>query len=185
MARVKGTVIGSTLAFLNDKLGKEETVRLIEGLAVEHAALLKGPVLLGNWYPLDLLIGLIIAAEGKVAVPSKSLAWELGRYSADTGLKGIYKIFFKMADVGFIIKRAPQVFANYYDSGKMQVLDSEPHKAILRIAEFDQPSAVLCDRILGWMERTVEMTGGKGVVMTHPSCAARGDAFCEYRGEWV
>ncbi|MCI4398120.1 MAG: hypothetical protein JHC34_04695 [Acidobacteria bacterium] len=185
MARVKGTVIASTLAFLNEKLGKDGTGRLIEGLGAERSALLKGPVLQGNWYPVDLLIKLVTAAEGKVAVPGgRTLAWELGRYSADTGLKGIYKVFFKMADISFILKRAPGVWASYYDSGMMQVLVAEPNKAIMRIAGFDQPSAILCDRVLGWMERTVEMSGGKRVVMSHPACAARGDDFCEYRGEW-
>ena len=166
MARAKGTVIASTLAFLNEKLGKEGAVQLIEGLGAEHSALLKGPVLQGNWYPIDLLIKLVIAAEGKVAMPEKkkkTLAWELGRFSAETGLKGIYKVFFKMADISFIIKRAPHVWSSYYDSGTMQVLVAEPNKAIMRIAGFDQPSAILCDRVLGWMERTVEMSGGKHV----------------------
>lgn len=186
MARAKGTVIASTLAFLNEKLGKEGTARLIEGLGPEHSALLTGPVLQGNWYPIDLLIKLIISAEGKVAPPEKkrTLAWELGRFSADTGLKGIYKVFFKMADISFIIKRAPHLWTSYYDSGTMQVLVAESNKSIIRIAGFDQPSTILCDRVLGWMERTVEMSGGKSVVMSHPACAARGDAFCEYRGEW-
>ncbi len=185
MARTKGTVIASTIAFLNEKFGKEATDQLIDGLGPEQSALLKGPILLGNWYPVDLLTKLISSAEGKVAVPGdRTLAWELGRYSAETGLKGIYKIFFKVADVGFIIKRSPQVWSSYYDSGTMQVVAAESKNAIMRIAGFDQPSPLLCDRILGWMQRTVEMTGGKRVVMSHPSCAARGDAFCEYRGEW-
>ncbi len=156
MARVKGTVIAATLAFLNEKLGKEGTGQLIEGLGPEHSALLTGPVLQGNWYPVDLLIKLIIAAEGKVTVPGeRTLAWELGRYSADTGLKGIYKVFFKMADIGFILKRSPHVWASYYDSGTMQVLVAESNKAITRIAGFDQPSTILSDRGLGCMERTV------------------------------
>ena len=66
----------------------------------------------------------------------------------------------------------------------MEVVESRPNSAILRIKNFDEPTVESCDRQLGWMERAVELTGRKHVIMEHPKCRVRGDIYCEYHGRW-
>ncbi len=186
MARVKGTVVVGSVAYLKERLGEQGYEKLLDTLSQEEAASLRFAVLQGHWYPFDLLLHLMAAAQGKVPLPpGRSLGWEMGRYTAETGLKTVYKVFFKVAETRYILKRATQLFSTYYDSGTMRVVESELHRATVQVAGFDQPCVQFCDRAQGWMERVVELTGARRVEMSHPQCAARGDAFCEYRGRWA
>lgn len=185
MARVKGTAVSASVAYLKERLGPEAFAQVVEGLSPEAQKTLGGTVLPSGWYEFSNLLELMVAAEKRLPRGAKPLAWEMGRYSAESGLKTVYKIFFKVADVGFILKKASQVFSNYYDSGKMETVKNEGKSATLVLTDFDQPNHHFCDRLLGWMERTVELTGAREVRMTHPKCRMRGDDRCEYRGDWT
>lgn len=184
MARVKGTAVGASLAYLKGRLGEEKFAQVLSGLSPEARAALTGTVLPSGWYEFSHLLELMKKAEVLLPRGAHSLAWEMGRYSAESGLKTVYKIFFRVADVNFILKKVSQVFSNYYDRGTMETVRTTDKTALLVLRGFDQPCPHFCDRLLGWMQRTVEMTGAKDVRMTHPRCMARGDDRCEYRGEW-
>ena len=184
MARVKGTAVSASSHYLRGRLGEEKYAQVLAGLSPEAQAALSGTVLPSGWYEFSHLLELMKKAELLLPRGEKSLAWEMGRYSAESGLKTVYKIFFKVADVSFILKKTSQVFSNYYDRGTMETVSTTDRSASLILRGFDQPSLHFCDRLLGWMERTVEMTGAKNVRMTHPRCVVRGDDHCEYRGDW-
>ena len=185
MAKVKGTALKSTVEFLKQQLGDEGFDKLTDGMAPGELDILKAPVLLSSWYEFSLLRNLMNRAEGKLSLPpGRTLAWELGRHSAEATLSSIYKLFFKVADVSYIIKKAAYLFPTYYDTGAMEVLENSPGASVIHIKGFDEPSAEFCDRMQGWMQRTVELTGRKNVTLHHPLCVARGDAVCEYRGSW-
>jgi len=36
----------------------------------------------------------------------------------------------------------------------------------------------------GWMERTLELSGARGVRLAHPACVHRGDAVCRFGASW-
>ena len=185
MAKIKGVSIKSTVEFLKVRLGEAGLAKLIEGMTADEAATLKDSILPSSWYEFSLLRKLMTLAEGKVALPpGRSLAWELGRFSAEEALRGIYKLFFKVADMGFIVKKAAYLFPTLYDSGELELVESRPNGAIMRIKNFDEPCQEFCDRMQGWMERTVELTGRKHATIEHPKCRVRGDAYCEYHGRW-
>jgi hypothetical protein len=185
MARVKGTALKSTIEFLKSHMGDEPFQSLLKKLTPEEAVVVTSPILMSGWYEFSFLRKLMKLAKGQVKLDSgRSLAWELGRFSAEAALSGIYKLFFKVTDVGFIVKKASYLFPTLYDSGVMEVVDLQPNGAVMRVKEFNEPSPEFCDRLQGWMERTVELTGRKRVTIEHPKCTSRGDAYCEFHGRW-
>jgi hypothetical protein len=185
MARVKGSAVRSSVAFLQEKLGVDGAAEVIGSLPEDDRKQVEGSILQSSWYDFSLLLRLMEAARPRFpASLSRSLAWELGRFSADYGLKTIYRIFFKVADPHFIIRKASQVFSNYYDSGKMEVVSLDPKSAHMRVSGFDQPCTEFCDRVQGWMERTLELTGAQKIVMSHPKCMVKGDSACDFVGRW-
>ncbi len=185
MAKVKGSALRSSVAFLQDRLGAEGFRRVLEKMDPGDRSILENPILQSNWYEFSLMLRLMEAATPLLPHPgARSLPWELGRFSAEHGLTTLYRVFFKVADPGFIIRKASQVFSNYYDTGTMEMVSLENKVAVLRLTGFDQPGTVFCERLQGWMERTLEMSGAKTIVMSHPKCLARGDAFCEFQGRW-
>jgi hypothetical protein len=185
MARVKGTAVKSTVAFLHERLGEGGYIKLIQSLPPEDSQALSRAILQGDWYQFSMLVDLMQAAE-RVLPPTagRPLAWELGRHSAEYGLSTVYKVFFRVADLGFILKRVQTLFPTYYDSGVMALVENEHHSAAVRITGFDQWCTLFCDRLQGWIERTVELSGSKRVHVSHPTCAARGGPHCEIRAEW-
>lgn len=186
MAKVKGSVVHSNVAYLQQKLGRETYEKILSRLSETDRESLGTVVLQSAWYEYSMVLKLMEAAqEFHRQEGSRTLAWEMGRFSAEYGLKTVYKIFFKVADPQHIISRASKIFGNYFDSGTMEVVSLEPRSAHLRIRGFDQPCQPFCDRAMGWMERTTELAGGKSVAITHPICASRGGTFCDYVGRWL
>lgn len=185
MAKVKGTAVGASVAYLKSKLGEDGFARLVEGLPETERTLFSKPVLESAWYEFGAMLALMRAAQGKVPLPpGRSLAWDMGRASADRGMNTVYRMFFKFADVSFICKRAASLYPALYNSGEMRLVANDAKSAALSVTGFDQPCGEFCDRALGWVERTLELTGAKGIRVDHPTCVVRGDARCEYRGKW-
>lgn len=185
MVKVKGTALKSTMVFLEERVGGDQIREAISNFPDEERRRLADPIILSEWYPFSLLVKLMDSCMPMVKTEgNKSIYWVLGRFSADYSLKGIYKIFFRFADPHYIIKKSSQVFSSYYDSGKMEVVICEPHQAILHLTGFNEPSIKFCDRLLGFMERTLELTGTKSATISHPKCLARGGPYCEYMANW-
>jgi len=185
MARVKGTALRTTVDFLKAHMSAEEFQALVGTLTKEEQELATSPVLLSGWYDFALLRKMMRLAEGKVHLKTgHSVPWEMGRASADATLNTIYKIFFKVADMNFIVRKAAYLYPTLYDSGVMEIVDLQNNRTVIRIKDFNDPSAEFCQRMQGWMQRTAELAGYKRVSLEHPLCKARGDAYCEYHGRW-
>lgn len=185
MAKIKGTAFKSTVAYVKERLGEKGFDEVVAGFPDQEAEVFRKPILASAWYELSILLKLMKEAEARLpAIQGRSFARELGRHSAEAGLYGVYKLFFKAANPNYIIKMATKVFPTYYDSGQISVVKSEAKQAVVRLEGFNQPSAVVCDRIMGWMERALELSGAMKMRFEHPLCAARGDAYCEYTAEW-
>jgi predicted hydrocarbon binding protein len=54
----------------------------------------------------------------------------------------------------------------------------------MEIADFDEPHRAHCVAVMGWIERSVELSGGTQVEITERSCRAIGDARCRWRLRW-
>ncbi len=93
-------------------------------------------------------------------------AWESGRYSAQKGLTGIYKIFVKATSPSFIISRAKDVFARYYRPCEMEVVKNQDAGVLINLINADGCDNVIVNRICGWIERALEISGVKDIRIT-------------------
>src|SRR5262245_65241732 len=89
---------------------------------------------------------------------------ELGRDSAEMHLTTIYRLFYKVGTVKWILARASRLWGLYFDSGMMHVDTFPGREAGLRIEGFSTPHRVHCMSFRGWAERSVELSGGTQVV---------------------
>jgi hypothetical protein len=183
MTEVKGTAVAASLRYATETLGTQGYRSLLDALTPEHRTLVEGGILASGWYPLRMMLDIMQHTAGIAADPRA--AWKMGRASADYALTTVYKIFFKVGSPQFVISKASSVFKTYYTTGQMTPVVSEKGHALLEITGFADPSPILCDRIMGWMERTVELSGAKSPRIVHPQCLARGDAVCRYEGWWT
>lgn len=185
MAKVKGSAFKASIKYLKEKLENITFEEFKEKLPPDVGELLDTPILTSSWYEFSQLVKLMETAKPYLhPEKNRSVAWDMGRFSADVGLSTVYRIFFKVADPSYIIKKASQVYQTYYSSGVMTTEEISAGKALLCLKEVDQPDIHLCERLLGWMERTLELSGAKKVIMSHPKCRTRGDDRCEFLGTW-
>jgi hypothetical protein len=184
LPQVKGTAVRASMRFLQERFGPAGVGPVLEKLDPKHRAELGSGVLDSVWYPMSLLLELMRAAVAVHGEGHPELIREMGRASAEYGVKGVYKVFFKVGSPQFIIGRASRVFSSYYDTGQIRVVESGPGRAVLDLAGFDAGAPEFCQRILGWMEKTVEMAGARNLEPAHSLCRHRGDEVCRFEGRW-
>jgi hypothetical protein len=171
---VKGAVMKPTLEFV--RKNHPATYPTWYGMLSEECREILETGSVTSWYPLRL--AMVEPTEVLCQLlPDRGdeVAWDLGRFSADFALSGIFRIFVRLGSPGFIVKRASRVFSTYYSSAVLRIPDSGPNHAVAQILEFPEPHRLVERRIAGWMERAVELSGSSGVKSEIVSSMADGD----------
>ena len=183
--KVKGSALRSTLNFIREHHPPEQVEKMLQHLKPEHKKLLERPILVSDWHEAVILVDLMKAVPTVTGEDGRSLWHRIGRQSADDGLNTVYKVFFRLGSPSYILKRGLQLWNNYYSDGVMVVENITDQGADVRLTKNAFPDECMCIRITGWMERSIELSGGKGVRIAHKTCVHRGDAECTWRGDWA
>ncbi|HEX6739715.1 MAG TPA: hypothetical protein VF310_15650 [Vicinamibacteria bacterium] len=184
MIQVKGTAIASTLRFVRERFGAEAVAEVRGDVEPAFPASLPGEPLASAWYPFALLVALGRSAARRYGGGMTYFHREMGRASADYAMNTVYRIFFKLGSPHFVVSRATRVWRTYYDTGEFTPRVSEPGHAVLDLSGFTEPVPELCERLIGWMSRSVELAGGKNLRSAHTLCLLRGDEVCRFEGWW-
>jgi uncharacterized protein (TIGR02265 family) len=183
MSRVKGTAVQSSLRYVRERFGEEALRAVLAALPAEEAAPLAG-ALASSWYPMESFLRFMREAKRQLSPREPEVVRNMGRASCEYGVTGVYKIFFKVGSPEFIIGRAARVFSSYYDTGQLTVPESRDGRAVAEIEGLEGGAPEFCERILGWMERTLELAGAKRLRSAHSRCVHRGDPVCRFEGDW-
>ena len=184
MAKVKGTAVQSSLRYVRERFGEDALVRVIEALPDGDRNVLGHGVLASSWYTTEALLRFMQEAERQLRAQEPDVVRRMGRASCDYGLSGVYKIFFKVGSPEFIISRAARVFSSYYDTGELRMAESGHGRAVAELVGFEGGAPQFCERIFGWMQRTLELAGAKNLRSAHSACVHRGDPVCRFEGTW-
>jgi hypothetical protein len=156
--QIKGTAVKTTPEFVKAKF-RDRYYEWIENLPDLSRDIVGQPVFSTSWY--DLYNAVILPTEktGDLFFQSHiEAALELGRYSSEVALSGIYKIFIKISSPQFVLSRATNVFATYYNPAEIQIISSKGNSAILEMKGFVRKEELIVYRIAGWLEKTIELT---------------------------
>jgi len=185
MTRVKGTAVAPLPAFVERRFGKQGLGRLIETVSAATRDVLVAPCHPGEWYPL----------EEAFVEPTRAVcalfyggdlrgAWDCGRYSADFSLGGVYGILVELGTINTLVDRAGNVISLYYSPSKLVVVRNTERDAVLRLVEFPGVVDVVEQRIGGWIERAMELSGCLGSKVEITTSMAAGDEFTEFKMTW-
>ncbi len=183
--KVKGTALVFLPTFIKEKFGEDQFKEWLESLPSESKKIYGKQILASQWYSLD----------DAFTVPLKSIcerfyngdpkaSWELGRYSADYGLKGVYKLLVRLGSPEALAKRAGSVIEKYYNPSKIDCVEAVKHHSILRVTKFPDWNRHIEYRIGGYMERGIEISGGKDPKVKIPSSMTKGHPYTEYEISW-
>jgi uncharacterized protein (TIGR02265 family) len=182
MTKVKGGALQSRLAFVREHRGDEGVQRVLARLSDADRATFS-QVLVGGWYPFDLNERLDEAVAAEMGMGDKVFLM-MGEKSAMQNLTGAHRALLTEGDPHGLLRRTPQIYQMYYDTGRRTYENLGEKKA--RIRTYDAPtfSRHDCLTVVGWHTKAVEMCGGKNPRVTETLCRARGAEVCEYLLEW-
>lgn len=184
MSNVKGSAIASRILWVRLHEGEAGIERVARHVSPELAEIVRRGAALRRWYAFDQFIELNLALDRIFGSGDLSLVRTLGRYSADAHLTTIYRLFYKVGTVKWILARASRLWGLYYDTGMMHV-DMYPGREVgLRLEGFDTPHRAHCVAVWGWVERSVELSGGSQVSSQELACRLHGDSNCRLRVSW-
>ena len=183
--KVKGSIAASLQKFVKTRYSGEYE-RWVERLSREAREIYSRPILATEWYPLKSGIIEPTAAVGDLFYGGdrRSAAWETGRFSAQEGLSGIYRVFVLVATPQYMMKRSGKILASFYEPSALSVAAERPKGVDIHITTFPESNEIAENRIGGWMERALEICGCRNVRFEFPESLARGDSRTVYGINW-
>jgi hypothetical protein len=183
---VKGTAVETTYLFVEDRYGKPGLERWLAALPPASQEICRAKILPSGWYPLEdafvrptrVLCELFFAG-------SKRGAFEVGRYSAQRALTGIYKMFVKISTPGWLMERGSKVFETYYRPSSCKVVDRTDSGARMVITDPKDTSGLVEMRIAGWVDGAVEIHGFKSRKAEITKSFSTGDSVTQIDVSWA
>ena len=182
--KVKGTAVKTIPEFIKSE-HPEKYKEWMEKLSPTSRELFLNGALASEWYPIEdaIIQPTKIMSELCYEHPTKG-AFECGRYSAEVSLKGIYKFYVKMSSPRHIIDRASRVLQAYYDPSELKVVSKSSDHVTVHIVKWPTPNEVVDQRLAGWMEKALEISGCKDVKVNIAKSLAKGDKYTEFAITW-
>lgn len=164
---VKGIAVKSIFEYVK-KTQPSEFKEWIENLPKQSKELYNSGIYSNKWYNVD---EAAIEPTKQIAKmffggDVKKGAWDSGRYSAEVGLKGIYKLYVKFSTPKHIIARANRVFSAYYQPCELEMKIAQPKFLEMHLESKEKVDPIIGDRIAGWMQKALEISGCKQVKIT-------------------
>ena len=184
MLKQKGTALKSTVKYIQEKLEKPALDAFVAGLPEELAVYFTKPAFASEWYPAGPMAQIMERFARHAGKPEREVYWDIGRHSSDDGLNSVYKIFIRLGNPEFIIRKATYVWNTYYSEGTYEARLTPPNGAVLTLRGCVMPHEAICLRVGGWMQRTLEHSGANNVKVEHTACTLQGHATEEYAVAW-
>ena len=179
MPNVRASAILARLRWVEEHHGKEAKRAILMSLSPTQATAIMAVVNPTMWVPFDAFVGLCSAIDRTYGSGDLAMCRTLGRYAADVNLTTIYRIFYKLGSVRYIISKASAVWTAHYDSGRASTRDIPGGIAFI-VEGFATPHRAHCLSVLGWMEQSAMISGAKVIDAREVRCRLSGETSCEF-----
>ncbi len=181
---IKGTAIKSIIEYVQD-VHSDKFLDWFNSLS-DEAKNVVNCVVTSGWY--EMQHGVVETTQKIGALlfnnDFNKAAVESGRYSAELALHGIYKLYVKVSKPGHIIERASRILPAYYRPSYMETSERTPNTVKLIMSDFDEPSDIVEYRIIGWIEKALEISGCKGVNVEIIESMSKGSTKTVFLCSW-
>jgi uncharacterized protein (TIGR02265 family) len=181
-SKVKGGPMLARLAFVREQRGEAAVQRVLARLSAEDQRVCS-QIHTGGWYPFDLNERLDTAVAAEMGMGDKVFLL-MGEKSAEQNLGGPHRAMLAEGDPHGLLRRAPQIYQMYYDTGRRTYERLGDKKAVLHTYEAATVSKHDCLTVAGWHTKAIAMCGGLNPRVTETKCRATGAEVCEYVCEW-
>jgi hypothetical protein len=180
MAKVRGSALVTRVAFVKERYGDEGWRRFETLLSPVTRRIVGATIDPRAWYPFEAFVDVNVRADALFGRGDYKLCFEMGGYGADRNMTTLYRVFFRLGSVSFVMGKAASLWSEHYDGGRL-VTDGEDRKRFtLRIEDFPAPHCAHCMSVAGWAKRTVELTGATVLDTQRTACRNWRDAACTF-----
>ncbi|MBN2893055.1 MAG: hypothetical protein JXL97_14395 [Bacteroidales bacterium] len=183
---IKGTAVKSTQEFVKENY-PDRFDEWISSFPETVKTFFNIGILAGNWYPLKEAVIIPTQKAGELFYDGniKKAAFDIGKDSAIRALKGVYKIFVRIASVDFVLKRIKSIFSTYYSTGKFDMTFRSDNKVVFVATGFTEDEKLIFDRIAGWIEGIFVVISNKPFSVTY-TCPEANDNYlsAEFTALW-
>lgn len=184
---MKGSALASRVNWVRLNHGTDGVDRLAKQCSPELRAIIETGAKMARWYPFAEFIELSTVIDRVFGTGDGALYRRLGYEGAGANLSTIYRLFYRVGSVMWILGRAARLWNAHYDSGRLEVRarGSAGGEVELDIIDFETPTCVHCDAVTGWCHKSIEMSGGKVSEVERPACRVKGGDRCTIRVRWT
>jgi uncharacterized protein (TIGR02265 family) len=183
MQQIKGAVLKSRLAFVEEVAGKEGVARVLAALPPADQRTLK-MIFTSNWYPFALGRALDEAIVRVLGQGRTEFFERLGEASAQKNLSSVHAGYLTGGDGHAFLAKSPSIYSLYYETGRREYRQTGPKEGVLTTYDAETFSAPDCLTVVGWYRKALEMCGLTGVQVREEECRATGGTVCRYRVRW-
>jgi uncharacterized protein (TIGR02265 family) len=186
IGKVKGNLLIARLKYLRAQ-GVDSTERVFRRLSQEDRQVISEALVPDSWYPAGVLLRLETTIAALLALGDRhQLFRDMGRFSAEANLgpSGVQRPYLREGDPQFLLAHLPKIYGSQHDTGRREYLKTGERSAVVRTLDAGETSVDDCLTTVGWLQRAVELSGGRAVRVVEQECRARGSAHCEYHCEW-
>ncbi len=182
---VKGTAIKATRDFVKEKFPKRFN-EWIQSLPNESQTIYSGLMDVGKWHdikttyyvPMEKIVELFYNRNAQKA------GEEMGRFSAETTLTGVYKVFLLVATPQYLMKRATNMMQAFYNPSEIEVTETSKKQVVFKIKSFNGITKATEYRFAGWCMRALELCNCKQVSYRITSHLSMGQPFTAIEFNW-
>ncbi|MEP6571648.1 MAG: TIGR02265 family protein [Gemmatimonadota bacterium] len=183
MQQVKGAVLKSRLAFIEQHAGADGTARVLAALSAEDQREFR-MILTVKWYPFELGKRLDDAIVEVLGGGQPTFFIRLGESSAEQNLSTLHRGFLTPGKPHAFLAKAGTIYALYYETGRREYEQLGDKEGVLTTYDAETFSAPDCLTVMGWYRKALEMCGASNVKIQEEECRAKGGAVCRYRVSW-
>jgi hypothetical protein len=185
MMETKGGTIQHLVPYIKEKFGEEAYQKWLDTLPPESQKIYSAQILPSMWYPVkeasriptETMIKLFFDSDPKKAI-------DVGIYTAEKMLKGIYKAFIKFGSPSFIISKSSSMLATLYRPAELEVVDIGSNNSIVRFTEFPEMYEALEYATIGFVQTIHKLCGCKDIDVRINASITRGDPYTEIEATW-
>jgi hypothetical protein len=184
MANCKGIAVTARLRYAEVMHGEPGLRQLIDALEPQVRQVVDGHILPHAWVPMDVFVAVNVAADRLFGKGDLRLCQDMGAWAADRNLPKLFRLFYKLGSPAFVLTNAPKLWSAHYDSGHLEVVRKGEKSLELSVCEFAVPHRAHCLSVLGWVGKSIEISGGTLTRAEEVTCRTTGGKACTMAVQW-
>ncbi|RLD41198.1 MAG: hypothetical protein DRI86_13860 [Bacteroidetes bacterium] len=161
---VKGTGVISTKAYVETN-HKSQYKAWVNSLPTKSNSIYTKSISATEWYSVEdaYYYPLKHIAERFYNGDERTTGLEVGRFSANYGLKGVYKVFLMIATPQALMRASKRIISVYFSNTEVKIDDVKKKSLVLSCTRVFTTNELFDYRTIGWCMRALELANCKNV----------------------